>query len=121
RARRHAVAAAVADVLLHDDGAELGPEQRARRADVEAGGVGAVLADVAGHQPAQRILRLVVRPRRLALLDEGDVAPRVRAEIRGVVVALARPDEAVLGDEVPLLAGDLTDLTADAHRRVSEE
>ena len=53
RAGRHAVAAAVADVLLDDDGAELGAEQRSGRADVEAGGVRAVLAHVRGHQPAQ--------------------------------------------------------------------
>src|SRR5205085_2542459 len=121
RARGDAVAAAVADVLLHDDGVVLGAEERAGRADVEAGGVGAVLADVAGHQPAQRILRVVVRPRRLALLDERHVAPRVRAEIRGVVVALARPDEAVLGDQVPLLARHLAGLAADADRGVGEE
>ena len=46
RAGGDAVAAAVADVLLDDDGAELGAEQRPGRAHVEAGGVGAVLADV---------------------------------------------------------------------------
>src|SRR5207302_7565310 len=45
RAGGDAVAATVADVLLHDDRAELGAEQRARRAHVEAGGVRAVLAD----------------------------------------------------------------------------
>src|SRR6478735_5856166 len=50
-ARCHAVAAAVADVVLHDDGPELGAEERAGRAHVEAGGVGAVLADVGGHEP----------------------------------------------------------------------
>src|SRR2546423_2128 len=121
RARGDAVAAAVADVLLHDDGAVLGAEEGAGRADVEAGRVRAVLADVARHQPAQRILRVVVRARRLALLDEGDVAPRVRAEGRRVVVALARPDETVLGDQVPLLAGHLAGLAADADRRVGEE
>src|SRR5204862_836088 len=42
----NAVAAAVADVVLDDDGAEFGAENRPRRADVEAAGVGAVLADV---------------------------------------------------------------------------
>ena len=52
-AGRDAVAAAVADVVLHDDGAELRAEQRPGRADVEAGGVRAVLADVRGHQPAE--------------------------------------------------------------------
>src|SRR5581483_9701838 len=37
--RGHAVAAAVADVLLHDDRSELRAEERARRADVETRGV----------------------------------------------------------------------------------
>src|SRR6266550_4272960 len=46
RTCRHAVAAPVADVLLHDDGAVLGAEERSRRADIETGGVRAVLADV---------------------------------------------------------------------------
>src|SRR5439155_11712768 len=119
-ARRHAVAAAVADVLLNDDGVELGAEERAGRADIEAGGVGAVLADVRAHQPAQRI-HLAVATQRLLLLDEGDVAPGVRAELGGVVVRLAGPDHAVLGDEVPLLTGDLAGLAADADRRVREE
>src|SRR3954454_15470663 len=39
-----AVAAAVADVLLHDHGVELRPEQGSGRTDVETCGVGAVLA-----------------------------------------------------------------------------
>ena len=59
RARRDAVAAAVADVLLHDHGPELGAEQRAGRAHLEARGVGAVLADVGGHQPADAVALLV--------------------------------------------------------------
>ena len=109
RARRHAVAAAVADVLLDDDGAELGPEQRPGRADLEAGGVGAVLAHVRGHQPAEAVALLVGgdsavdrlaargrfdqrgtvgRGRRQLLLDEGDVPPGVGAEVDRVVVGL---------------------------------
>src|SRR3712207_8124919 len=48
-AGRHAVAAAVADVALHHHGAELGAEQRPGRADVQAAGVRAVLADVGGQ------------------------------------------------------------------------
>ena len=39
RAGRHAIAAAVADVLLHDDGVELGAEERAGRAGFQAGRV----------------------------------------------------------------------------------
>src|SRR5207248_7264981 len=92
-----------------------------RRAHVEAGGVRAVLADVALHQPAQRLRALVAELDRLLLLDERDVAPRVRVERRGVVVALAGPLLAVLRDEVPFLARDFARLAADAHRRVGEE
>src|SRR5581483_10106349 len=115
---RDAVAAPVADVLLDDDGSELGAEERSRRADVEARRVRAVLADVGAHQPAEP---LAVAARRDALLDEGDVAPAVRAQRRGVVVRLARPDEPVVGHEVPLLARHLAGLAADADRGVREE
>src|SRR5207245_4225979 len=121
RARGDAVAAAVADVLLDDDRAELGAEERSGRADVEARGVRAVLADVGRHQPAQRLSVLVVEPQRLLLLDERDVPPRVRAERRRVVVRLAGKDEPVLRNEIPLLARDLARLAADADGRVGEE
>src|SRR5215470_305016 len=50
-AGRDAVATAVAHVRLDDDGAELGAEDGARRADLEAGGFRTVLADVRVHQP----------------------------------------------------------------------
>src|SRR3546814_5062992 len=53
RTGRDAIAAAVADVVLDHDGAELRTEQRAGRAHVEAGSMGAVLADVGRHQPLE--------------------------------------------------------------------
>src|SRR5439155_4059055 len=49
---RHAETTAVADVLLDVDGVELGPDQGPGGAGLEAGRVGAVLADVRHHQPA---------------------------------------------------------------------
>src|SRR5262249_32910990 len=49
------------------------------------------------------------------------MAPRVGAERRRVVVAFAGPHQSVLGDDVPLLAGDLARLAADAHGGVGEE
>ena len=52
-----AVPAAVAHVVLDHHGAELGAEQRAGRAHVQAGRLGAVLAHVAGHQPADALGR----------------------------------------------------------------
>ena len=46
---RHAIAAAVANVLLHNDGTELGAEQGTGRAHVQATRMGAVLAHVGAH------------------------------------------------------------------------
>src|SRR3954471_24074978 len=123
-----AVAAAVADVLLHHDRPVLGAEERSGRADVEAGRMRAVLADVGAHQPAKSVVGTRIDPRlvaveaqRRALLDEGDVAPRVRSQLGGVVVGLAAPEQPVLRNQIPFLAGDLAGLAADADRRVGEE
>src|SRR6185436_20346459 len=63
RTGRHAVPAAVADVLVDVDGAELRPVDRPGRAGVETAGVRAVLADV-GHEQPRHV------PRGLGLLDE---------------------------------------------------
>ena len=67
-ARGNAVAAAVADVLLHDHGPELGAKQRAGGAYLQAGRIGAVLAHVGGHQPAQALAVLIGA--KAGLLDE---------------------------------------------------
>src|SRR5438874_2022990 len=57
----------------------------------------------------------------VGLLDERDVPPGGRAELRGVVVAEAGEVEAVVGQLVPLLAGHFAGLAADAERGVGEE
>src|SRR6202043_4151591 len=54
-AGHHAVAAAVADILLHVDRVELGANNRACWAGLVAGCMDAVLAHVAAHQPAVSI------------------------------------------------------------------
>src|SRR5699024_6926736 len=77
RAGGDAVAAAVADVVLHHDGAELGVRERAGRAHVEARRVRAVLAHVRLHEPPEvgglpRVARLPGRGRRgQAVVDRG--------------------------------------------------
>src|SRR5437660_10738304 len=83
---RHAEPTAITDVLLDVDGVVLGPDQRPGRASLEAGRVGAMLADVGHHQPA------LVLPARIGfrLLDELDVAPGRRPQPPGVVVTVAR-------------------------------
>src|SRR5699024_1445663 len=63
----HAGPAAVADIVLYDDGVEFGAEERSRRAYVEAAGMSAVLAHVRGHQPAE------VRGVRRGRVDAGEV------------------------------------------------
>ena len=55
------------------------------------------------------------------LLDKHDVAPRGRAKMAGVVVGIARPNEAIIGHLVPFFARDFAGLATDAHSRISEE
>ena len=121
-------------------------------AHVQASGVGAVLAHVGRHQPAE--LRRVRRSRtdssrvrsgrraqarhaeadqsaaclpRLvdalaALLDEGGMPPGAGAQRAGVVVGRPKQLEVTVARVVvPLLAGDLAGLAADADRGVGEE
>src|SRR5579872_405922 len=146
RTRWDAVAAAVTDVLLNHHRPEFGPEQGSRRTDLEAGGVGAVLAHVRGHQPAQAVALLVgvehpmavarrgrglrhvderravrARVERKLLLYEGHVAPGVGAQIQRVVVGLAAEPMHRHRDLVPLLARHLAGLAPDADRCVGEE
>ena len=115
-------------------------DERPGGTHVETGRMGAVLAHVRRHQPAYAGLRWcggAFWPGVAAtmgsgvaalgaagpawLLDEGHVAPRAGAEHPGVVVGHAEHLETVLGDAVPLLAGDLACLAADADRAVGEE
>src|SRR5207302_1976681 len=113
RAGADAVAAAVADVALHVHVAELVVDDRAGGARLLTGGVLAVLADVAHHEPAAaRGVALAVFGRAAVadLFFEGDVAPGSGAEPLGVVVAVAGELEPVGGELVPLLAGDLARL-----------
>src|SRR5207237_3902337 len=106
-----AVAAAVADVRLDDDGVELRADDGAGRAHLEAAGLHAVLANVGHQQPAP--LAAVRRE----LLDEPHVAPVDAVEPPRVVVAVAgeRVGAAVGSRElVPLLARHLAGLAPDA-------
>src|SRR5204862_1254952 len=139
-----AVAASVADVLLDDDGAELRAKERARRADVQASRLRAVLAHVGAHEPAEPgavVVRLeavfdqllaggLLHPgvgsglghavHRNLLLDERHVAPAIRPQGAAVVVGLAGESEPPGRDLVPFLAGDLARLAADADGGIGE-
>src|SRR3982074_3156544 len=114
---RHAETAAVADVLLDIHRVVLGPDQCPRRAGLEAGRIGAVLAAVRQHPPA------LILPARigLGLFDELDVAPAGGPQRSGVVVTVARHRKAVGGQLIPLLARHLAGLAADAEAGVGEE
>jgi len=113
---RDAVAAAVADVRLHHNGVELRVEDGAGRTDVQAGGLLAVLADVGVHQPDEAAVRPLP-------LDEGDVTPVVGVQLSGVVVGGVQEADVLdlHGNVVPLLAGHLAGLAADADAAVGEE
>src|SRR5262249_22402499 len=113
RAGRDAVAAAVADARLDIDGVELRPDDGVRRAHFHAARLRAVLADVAHHVPGHAALGG-------RALMELHVAPVLLVELTGVVEAVAERGR-VPGELVPLLAGDLAGLAADAERRVGEE
>src|SRR5690606_37903988 len=82
RAGGHAVAAAVADILLNIDVAILVGDERTRRTGLLARGGRAVLADIAVEEPPYLAIRQ-------GLLGEGHVPPRRRREVDGVVVAPA--------------------------------
>src|SRR5689334_5923517 len=115
RARRDAIAAAVACIGLNNDGVELGADDRAGRTDLQTRRLNAVFAYIAHQQPTT-VFAVVGE-----LLDELHVAPMNAVQRARVVVAVAgeRGLTAVpAGELVPLLAGDLARFTADAHRRV---
>src|SRR5205823_4715881 len=107
-----------------EHGAELGAHDGAGGAGLQTAGLLAVLADVAEHQPVA-----LKRPQAggaAALrvgdpLDERDVPPGGGAEIASVVVAEAGEAQVVHRQLVPLLAGDLARLAADAERGIREE
>src|SRR5215472_3320028 len=123
RTSRHAISAAVADVLLDDHGIEFGLEQRASRAGFETGSVVAVLAHVAHHQPAAlewRIAAVADTPGPRAL-DEIHMTPGVGRQRAGVVIALPRQRDVIGREVVPFLASDLAGLAADADRCVGKE
>jgi hypothetical protein len=55
------------------------------------------------------------------LLDKHHVPPRGCAKMAGVVVGIARPNEAIIGHLVPFFARDFTGFATDAYSRISEE
>src|SRR5438067_3755083 len=120
-ARGDAVAAAVADVGLHVARVELGAHQRPGRTALQASRARTVLANVAHHQPGEVPRAGHLRAERHRPLDEGDVTPGRRAQVLAVVVGEPGEAEAVVRQLVPLLAGHLAGLAADAERRVGEE
>src|SRR5262249_44103253 len=129
RASGDAVPAAVAGRLVYVDGIELGTQDGAGGADVQARGVDAVLADVGHHQPGG--LRAVGIG--TELLDELHVPPVDVREAARVIVAVAAEQWQALaktirlrgpgagGQTIPLVTGDLAGLAADAHGRVGVE
>src|SRR6185437_226161 len=116
RTGRDAIAAAVANVLLHHDGVELGAEDRPRRAGFEARRRRAMLADIAHHQPVALERRHLGRPLTTLpdLLNEMNVPPSRGRKVPGIVVAGAAQADIVSRQCIPFLARDLAGFAADA-------
>ena len=55
------------------------------------------------------------------LLDEHHVPPGGPAKMAGIVIRIARPNEAIIGDVVPFFTRDFASLATDAHSRISKE
>src|SRR5687768_9538978 len=111
RTCRYTIAAAVAGIRLNHDGIELGAYNRVGRAYFEAGGLNAMLANVAHQEPTA--LASVLGE----LLDKLDVPPVEPVKPARVVIAVAAQCvETAIGCRqlVPFLAGDLARLAADA-------
>src|ERR1700742_379222 len=87
-AANNAICAAVADVLLHVDIAELVVDERAGRTDLHARCMLAVFANIAHHEPAPDVALSI------ELLDERHVPPCGVRECDRVVVAVTSPVEA---------------------------
>src|SRR5437660_498679 len=108
--RRHAVTAAITDVLLHINISEFVVDDRSRRARFLTRRLHTVLAHVAHHQPAIALHVMT------ELLDESDVSPRRVRKHRRVVIAVAGPLKTIRRKLVPLITRDLARFAADAQR-----
>src|SRR5215468_10611630 len=94
RAVDHAIPTAVADVRLNIDGVELGANDRAGRATLQATGAHAVLAYIGVEQPGY--VSGILRRERNRALDKAHMPPRGCPQRRRVVVRHAGEMKAVL-------------------------
>jgi hypothetical protein len=108
-ASRHAIATAIANVLLHEHGIELGVENRPGRTGFEARRRRAMLADIAHHQPVALEGRHCSRTFAILgdVLDKVNMPPGRRRGVAGIVVAGAAQLQIIGRQRVPFLAGDL--------------
>src|SRR5205823_57528 len=108
------VGAAIAHVWLDVDAAELGAHDRARGTGFQAAGLLAMLTDVGGELPGNMFAGIAAKAGLGIVFNELDVPPGGSAYRAGVVVGKAAPVQAIFADAVPLLAGYLAGLAADA-------
>jgi hypothetical protein len=55
------------------------------------------------------------------LFDKHHMPPRRCAEVTGVVVGIARPNESIIRHMIPFFARDFAGFATDAHSRIGEE
>ena len=114
-----AVAAAVTDIRLDVDRVKLGADDGSRRAVLKASGTCAVLADIRSHQPREPTGFLPTE--RYRAFSEADVPPRGCSERHRIVIRHGGEVIPVVGQLVPLFAGNLASLAANAQRCVGEK
>src|SRR5439155_23022120 len=107
-----------AGVRLNNDGIELGPDDRVRRANFQASRMNAVFAHVAHQEPA------AVLPVLSELLNKLHVTPVDSVKLARVVVTVAAQSvqpTVSAGELIPLFAGHFAGFAADADRCVGIE
>lgn len=122
RATDNAVSAAIANVGLNEDSAELHAHDGASGASFQTAGDLAMLADVGREAPGRQLPgRVSTQAGSGGVLDKLHMTPGGVADGFSVVVREAAPVVAVFGNAVPFLARDLASFAADAQRGIGEE
>jgi hypothetical protein len=124
------VTAAVTNIVLHEDGPDLGAHNRTSGTSFQAAGFFAVFANVGEKNPAKRIFS-VATAREMGtddltsflpiLFQKQNMPPCRCTKPSRIVVRISRPNETVVRHLVPFLARDFASFAANANGWVSEE
>jgi hypothetical protein len=124
------ITAAVTNIVLHENGADLSAHNRTSGTSFQAAGFFAMFANVGKKNPPKRIFS-VPTARKMGtdnltsflpiLFQKQNMPPCRCTKPSRIVVRISRPNETVVGYLVPFLARDFARLATDANGRVSKE